>query len=568
MERLRSTLSRIDGRGYKAYKDIAGTYTFPGFTLSIDHVQGDPFAAPSRLRVRVPFALVDIPDSGRATASGRIALRDFLTRSFARAIRQNAKGSRGTGKSGMFAVDVPGQEILDRTSCLLPEDNIEIRFFAGLPARGRTVLGGEARTMFFSELPAIVHAALYPSAADLNALEEFVHANEDQDHLRGQLRQHRLVTFIADGAILPRRSGIDPRPLDAAQAVPFQSPPSLRITLESLHRGPVTGTGIPEGVTLIAGGGFHGKSTLLRAMERGVYNHIPGDGRELVVSRTDAVKIRAEDGRAVTRVNISPFIDTLPAGRSTVDFSTTNASGSTSQATNIMEALELGSRCLLIDEDTSATNFMIRDERMQALVSKPHEPITPFVDKVRQLCTELCCSTVLVMGGSGDYFDVADRILVMEHYLLHDRTGEARQIITRHENRRRHEGSEHFGPVTARTPHPSSFDPSRGRREIKIGARDLHQVTFGNTDIDLGLVEQLAEIAQTRTIAEIILFLSRHYPEKPLAEALQHLYTRLDTEGLDLVCSRKAGDYALPRLFETGAAINRMRSLKIQEDTD
>jgi predicted ABC-class ATPase len=323
--------------------------------------------------------------------------------------------------------------------------------------------------------------------------------------------------------------------------------------------------GIPEGITLIVGGGFHGKSTLLRALERGVYNHIPGDGRELVSTRHDAVKIRSEDGRSIVGVDIRPFINNLPFGTATASFTSANASGSTSQAANIMEALEVGCRLLLIDEDTSATNFMIRDERMQALVEKGKEPITPFLDKVGSLHDDLGVSTVLVMGGSGDYFDAAGRIVMMDSYSPVDVTGRAAEIVSGSGTRRRPEGGTSFGIVTPRVPLPGSFDPSRGRREVKIDAKGLRSILFGRLSIDLSAVEQIVSVSQTRAIGDIIHYYARRYAERafPLREGLERVLEDLGREGMDLLSPFREGDYAMPRIFEIAAAVNRMRSLTV-----
>ena len=195
------------------------------------------------------------------------------------------------------------------------------------------------------------------------------------------------------------------------------------------NNGEITGMGIRKGVTLIVGGGYHGKSTLLNALEYGIYNHIPDDGREFVVTNADAVKIRAEDGRSIQSLNIDPFISNLPFDQDTTEFSTANASGSTSQAANILEALEVGASTLLLDEDTLATNFMIRDIRMKTLIAKEKEPITPFVEHVRSLYEEKGISTVIVMGGSGDYFSLADVVIGMIEYSPHDLTSQAHQIV-------------------------------------------------------------------------------------------------------------------------------------------
>ncbi|MEA3222154.1 MAG: ABC-ATPase domain-containing protein [Thermodesulfobacteriota bacterium] len=569
MERLRQELIRIDHKGYKAYKDIKGIYKFPGFELYIDHVQGDPFAAPSKIRVRVRLKDSGFPTYLFSNRSRQIAFQDFITRAFLKAIKDIAKGGRGTGKSGQISIDGPRQEILERTSCLIKQDSLEVRFFMGLPAHGRSVLARQAIEMFFKEIPEIVSRSLHYKNIDKSAIKNHVEIAEDQDHIRKSLRGKGFVAFIADGATLPRRSGIDDRPMQADIAIKFLSPASLKVEMETPNHGKVIGAGIKEGVTLIAGGGFHGKSTLLRAIERGVYNHILGDGRELVITREDAVKIRAEDGRYVEKADISSFINNLPGAKATTSFSTENASGSTSQAANIMEALEVGSRLLLIDEDTSATNFMIRDERMQALVSKAKEPITPFVDKVKELFGDLRCSTILVMGGSGDYFDVADATFVTDNYLLYDVTDKAKEIVDKFKSNRVHEGGKHFGTIPNRMPLASSFDPSRGKREVKIGAKGLKKILFGTTEIDLSFVEQIVDDSQTRAIGEIIYYYAITYAKKRigLLQGLQEIMNIIGVKGLDYIFPYLPADYAAPRIFEVAAAINRMRSLEVGQAT-
>ena len=436
---LNSTLLKLDNASYKAYKDLKGSYRFENFTLIVDYVQGDPFASPSQLRVVIPQTVANFPAQLYQSKSREIALRDYLARQFAGAAE--LKSHRGTGKSGLIAIAHLGQEVLQRTAVFINTQELEIRFIVGLPARGRRILGRQAAQMLCKDLPDIIAALLYRSLDPL-AIQQHVETIEDADWLRRQLEKNKLVAFIANGAILPRRSGIDPRPL--LNAVPFQSPSSLQVEFNCPNRGTIAGMGIPIGISVIVGGGYHGKSTLLKAIELGVYNHLPGDGREYVVANPLGVKIRAEDGRAIAGVDISPFINHLPQGRSTTKFSTTNASGSTSQAANIIEALEAGIELLLIDEDTSATNFTIRDRRMQALITKDKEPITPFIDKVRQLYTDYGVSTILVMGGSGDYFDVADRVIAMENYLPQEVTAQAKAIALQYVHSKKCRGRDKF----------------------------------------------------------------------------------------------------------------------------
>ena len=563
-EHLRQLLLQLDGRGYKAYKEIKGSYTFANFTLIIDRVQGDPFASPSQLRVQVPQSIADFPPNLYQTYSREIALRDYLTRQFDKEAR-NVSSRRGTGKSGLIAIVQPGQAILERTSAFVSDEIVEVRFVVGLPARGRNILGRQAVEMLCEDIPEIVDKALKYSCLDKKKIQQQVETLEDADWLRQQLPQQGLVAFIPDGAILPRRSGVDERPM-LTDAVPFKSPATLQVEFTCPNRGLVTGMGIPTGVTLIVGGGYHGKSTLLKAIELGVYNHIPEDGRELVVTHPAAMKIRAEDGRSIASVDISPFINQLPQDRSTRQFSTTNASGSTSQAANIMEALEAGAQLLLVDEDTAATNFMIRDRRMQQLIAKDKEPITPFIDKVRQLYTDYGVSTILVMGGSGDYFDVADTIIAMENFQPQDVTEKAKAIAQQHSTERTPEGGEQFGQITPRVPLPESIDPSRGQREVKLKVRDVDEVVFGTEEIDLSAVEQIVEAGQLRAIASAIVYAKGQYinGRRTLPEILNGVMADLESQGLDLLSNLPEGDFVLFRRFELAAALNRLRTLKVR----
>ena len=563
-ENLRSTLLQLDGRGYKAYKDIKGSYNFPDFTLIIDRVQGDPFASPSQVRVQLPQSVAGFPRNLYQNRSREIALRDYLTRQFDQVARE-ISSRRGTGNSGLIAIAPVGQSVLDRTSAFITDKFVEVRFVVGLPAHGRQIAGRQAAAMLCDDISQIVAQTIKYHQLDGAVIKHHVETVEDADWLRQNLGERGLVAFIPDGAILPRRSGVDEHPL-LNDAVAFQSPESLQVEFTCPNRGLITGMGIPVGVTLIVGGGYHGKSTLLRAIELGVYDHIPDDGRELVVTHPAAVKIRAEDGRSIASVDISPFINQLPQGRSTRQFSTTNASGSTSQAANIMEALESGAQLLLVDEDTAATNFMIRDRRMQQLIAKDKEPITPFIDKVRQLYTDYGVSTILVMGGSGDYFDVADTVIAMENFQPQDVTEKAKAIAQQHTTERTPEGGEQFGQITPRIPLAESIDPSRGQRDVKLKVRDVDGVVFGTEEIDLSAVEQIVERGQLRAIASAIVYAKEQYinERRTLPEILNCVMADIELQGLDILSNLPEGDLVLFRRFELAAALNRLRTLKVR----
>ncbi|WP_373535723.1 ABC-ATPase domain-containing protein [Microcoleus sp.] len=610
-ENLQRHLLQLDNRGYKAYKEIQGCYNFDEFTLIIDYVQGDPFASPSKLRVIVSPEIARIPRDFFQSRSREIALRDYLTRQFDKAAYSNSS-KRGTGKSGLIAVTRFGQEVLERTAAFIISSTasdiadlggVELRFVVGLPAGGRSILGQEAAEMLCEDIPRLVSQSL--KYASLNAAEcrRHVETVEDADWLRQQLAEKQLVAFVADGSILPRRSGVDNRPL-LNDAVAFVSPPSLKVEFNCPNRGEISGMGIPAGITLIVGGGYHGKSTLLRAIELGVYNQIPGDGREFVVANPAAVKIRAEDGRSVAGVDISPFINHLPQGRDTVQFYTENASGSTSQAANIIEALEVGRRkkeeeppptppkgggkkketqslvletqlvdiseadlvpVLLVDEDTAATNFMIRDRRMQELIAKDKEPITPFIDKVKQLYTDCGVSTILVMGGSGDYFDVADTVISMDNFQAYNVTEKAKEIAKKYSISRAAEGGGSFGEITQRVPIPASLDPSRGRRDVRVKVRNIDELTFGTEDVDLGAIEQIVDSGQLRAIAVAMVYAKQQYMDgkRTLSEIIDLVMADIDGRGMDILSSFPEGDFAMFRRFELAAAINRLRSLSV-----
>lgn len=562
---LRQLLMQIDGRGYKAYKSIRGVYQFNQFTLFIDAVQGDPFAAPSRIRVRIPQNIAQYPPETFANASRKVGLENYLLLQLAAKIRQES-ARRGSGKSGLIAVDTPGQTMLTRTAMQVTAEFVEAHLSVGLPAQGRRVLGRQAAEMLCDALPRIVSQSLRHTANDPQQLAAYTAAAEDADTLRAQLAANGWVAFIADGAVLPRRSGVDDRPLTGKNVVAWQSPPSLRASVTLPHAGTITGTAVPQGVTLIVGGGFHGKSTLLAAIEQGVYNHHPGDGRELVVTDETAVKIRAEDGRSVAGVDISPFIANLPFGQPTTAFTTENASGSTSQAANIMEAINLGARLLLVDEDTAATNFMIRDHRMQALIAKEKEPITPFIDRVRQLYTEKGISTLLVIGGSGDYFDVADYVLAMDSYNPYDVTEKAHQIAQNMQTGRVAEGSSRIQWHDRRVPIATSVSARKGRRNVHVKTRGKETILFGEAQIDLGALSQLVDAGQTRAIADALAYAQERYMDgkRPITHIIQQVMADIAQNGLSCLSRRPGPDYAQFRPHELGATLNRLRTLKVK----
>ena len=561
---LEKILFSMDGKSYSVYKSLKGEYRFEKYILAIDHVQSDPYAPPSKMRVIMDRKICGIPYELTDTKDKNIAVSDFLTRNFYREIQKIGNDSTGTGGSGRIFIDRCGQEILERTSVLIKRDKVEVRFEMGMPARGRRIMGKAAQKIIFEQLPEIVEKSIIYDNLNKKALNEQIILVLDQEYARKMLKEKGLITFVANGSVLPRESGVSDRPMK--NAVKFKSPEKFEITLKLPSGKEVSGMGIPKGITLIVGGGYHGKSTLLAALERGVYNHIAQDGREFIISESDAVKIPAEDGRNVEKVNISGFINNLPQNKDTRAFSTENASGSTSQAANVAEALEYGTSLLLIDEDTSATNFMIRDGRMQKLVAKEKEPITPFIDRVKELYDNFGVSTILIVGGSGDYFDVANHVIMMDEYVPKDVTEKAKEIAKLDENKREFSSNDKFQGVTQRIPLKKSFSQS-GKLD-KTKAKGKYNILYGKELIDISGLEQLVDDSQTNCIAVMIdYFKNKVLDEKlTLLQAADRIYEKIEKEGLDSISSYTGhpGNLALPRKQEFCGAVNRYRKLKIK----
>jgi len=563
-EDLKQLLLQINRKSYPAYKDTRGSYTFQGYILSIDHVQGDPFASPSKISVKVNGKQAGFPRDLFGTRETRVALQDYLIRQFHKKIERFNFKAKGSGKSGLLSISRCQQEVLERSACTMNPDSgdITVRMEIGFPANGRTINSPELIKILFDFLPICVRESLFYRSLDKKELEIVRNLAEDQTFIRSQLIEKNLCAFVANGAVLPRESGVSPRPMK--NGIPFQSPLSMEVTLELPHHGPLKGMVIPEGITLIVGGGYHGKSTLLEALELGVYNHIAGDGREYVITRSDAVKIRAEDGRSIKHTDISLFINDLPNGKETSSFYSEDASGSTSQAANVIEAMETGSRLFLIDEDTSATNFMIRDELMQRVVNKNQEPITPFIERVQWLSTQKGISTILVAGSSGSYFHTADTIIQMDHYKPVDITEFAKKE------------AEHFPAIHPSAPSKAYPDyhriiqpdsSFREDRRLKMKAMGTDGISVNRETIDLRYLEQLCDPEQVNTLSALLRYTQTHLfnGRSTLQESMKRLETLLDEKGLELLseAGRLSPSLALPRIQEIYACLNRYRSLRL-----
>ena len=551
---LRNLLARIDRKGYPAYKDTKGAYQFPDYVLSIDHVQGDPFAAPSKLSLHIKGAQAGFPEALYATREMRIALQDQLIRGFAAHIEKYSFRAKGSGKSGLISVSHCGQEILSRTACEITGRGITARFFIGFPANGRTINALELEKILFDYLPVCVQKAFFYSSTNKKELRNFMELALDQEYIRQELLRRKLTAFVADGSILPRESGISSRPMK--NAIPFSAPESLRISMELPHKGTLTGMGIPQGITLIVGGGYHGKSTLLNALELGVYNHIPGDGREYVITDCTAVKLRSEDGRFIKDVDISLFINDLPNQKDTHCFSTQDASGSTSQAAGIVESMEAGSHLFLLDEDTSATNFMVRDAFMQQVIQREKEPITPFLERAGELYKKAGISTILVAGSSGAFFHIADTIIQMDNYVPRDITDSTKALCAKYP-------LPAFCAPAFTSPHSHRIMTKAPQDRLKTKVSKTDGFSLGRQEIDLRYTEQLIDPEQTATLSLLLKYAVENMinGKRTLSEIVEDLEKKLKKEGMSFLSGDRqiSCGYALPRLQEIYACFNRYR---------
>ena len=584
---LRTMLRSIDHKSYPAYKSLAGVWKFERYTLVIDHVQGDPFASPSSLHVEIPHALARFPAAYYQKECSRIALQDFLVRQVAKQFEQYNFKAKGSGKSGLLSISRCGQAVLERSACRITENGLIVRFHVGFPAFGRTINAGELDKILFDFLPRCVENSLFFGRLDSKKVESAVYLAEDQEAVRHILKEEKLVAFVANGSVLPRKSGVSDLPL--SDSVPFTSPVSMERTFRLPHRGEISGMAVPEGITLIVGGGYHGKSTLLEAIQMGVYNHIEGDGREFVITDDSALKLRAEDGRSIRNVDISLFINDLPNKKDTTKFSTEDASGSTSQAAGVVEGMEADTRLFLIDEDTSATNFMVRDEFMQQVISRDKEPITPFLERAGELYEKAGISTILVAGSSGAFFYIADHILMMDCYRPVDITERVKGLCDGHMAPRTQVPGfaipefKRVLPTFRQSPRArggrgwdgrNGGDARRGdsrngsgqgdsrHEHMKTKAYGLESFSLDKEEVNVRYLEQLLDSEQVNALAHLLRYGLEQVMDgkKTVRQTVQTIWNAWEKDGWKPFSSSYVPcGLAKPRIQELYACLNRFR---------
>lgn len=554
LDTLKRTLAVLDGRQAHAYAELAGEYDYGDFTLVVDHMPDDPAKQPARLRARVKTETARFPRDVFHTRSREIAARDFLARALASAAAQFTGAPSGKHAARLY-VDRPGQEMLETSAVVTGGGFIEARFTVELPVRRDRIAGNAAADLFINAAPRVVRAGLMFRNLDGEGLADWIETGEDADTARRMLAELGLVAFIADGSVLPGKR-------EGAQRVTFRAPEELAVTLELPNAGKTRGMGIPRGITLVVGGGGSGKSTLLRALESGVYNHIPGNGRELVVTAGDAVSVRTEEGRRIENVDISPFFAPTE-GNDTRRYSVGSASGSASQAANLAEALEIGISLLIMDEDTSAADIISRDARFRALVPAGRDTITPLVDILPALRDKMGISTIAAVS-SGDYLDIADTVVLMDRYMAVSATAEARGIREEFPSMRDLRTVE-FSPPAPRCPLGASLEPRKNPGAGRPRPYGRGFIQYGDEHIDCTMVGQLVSPSQERAISRAIALVHRLMDgSNSLREAVDRVMERVNTVGLDTLSGRLMGDLASFRAHELAAAVNRLKRLKVK----
>ena len=556
MDNLAQILARLDGKGYKAYKELQDKKIYKdNISVRLTHVQGDPFATPSVAEITVKNSF---PQRFFDKRHKRIALEDFLLRHiYKEAAKLSFNG--GTGHSGKISVQRPSQAVLRRSSIRISENNIVVRVFVGLPANGRRINGKNALRLF-KNVFILSERTLFLNNYAREEIEDVIRLSEEQHFIREKLYDMGLVSFVADGSILPRRSGIDERRLEDG-AVPFVSPAALTVEIKLPTGKVIRGMGIKKGITLIAGGGYHGKTTLLEAIHKGIYNHIRGDGREYVITDASAVKIRSEDGRSIASVDISNFLQNIPQVKDTKHFSSNDASGSTSMAAAISEAIEMKSKLLLFDEDTCATNFMIRDARMQRLVK--NEPIIPLIDRLRDLYNEFGISSVLVIGGAGDYLDVCDTVIVMDRYRPFEQTEQAKKIAEELPSNRDFIDVSKMKDVRERVLNVEKFLQGLLKEKVKLRGKSILQI--GKKEINLTFVEEFVESGQFLASGRALIRIKNKGKENTIYTLVKSIEDCILKNGVECLFNGTVYPTLTEvRRFEIASALNRVFGLPVK----
>ncbi|MEA2067995.1 MAG: ABC-ATPase domain-containing protein [Verrucomicrobiota bacterium] len=569
-------LTELDGQPFSEYQQVVGDFDFTRYVIKCAAIDFESEEADTpTFSIRVPQTIAEIPEYLFDSPVRRTAMEDLLLRSLATNIDKIANYDHNGIARRHIGMSTPNQKILPRNALLLTKEYIEVRVQISLPVQPMVIDGerllsidGEmAQQIFFEDLPEVVSNSLLYCNIDAADADAHVNNMEDADRLRQYLSASGQVAFVAEGALVTRISGSDFP--DYERLSPVEVDSALIEEVEVPHSGAVRGIGIPNGLTLVLGESNSGRVDLMDAIAQGIYNHVPGDGREHVVTVADAVNIRSEMGRSIQKVDISAFAKELPDGGDPASYSVQSAGSFTSQAASTVEALEAGARVLLFDEHSSSSTFLSSDTRVSSLLGASSR--NTLAARARQMVDELGIS--LVVAGSSliaEFIPIADKVLKVENFCVSDITEEAKalEIVASTVA----DSSVNLSSMLSRSRWvmPSSIDPSIGREDLVIQTDDQDYLQFGRALIDLDAIRQIADADQARTIGFVLYYAKLRYMDEgyPLREILDLVDRDLSNEGLNALSRDLRGDLARPRRYEVAAALNRLPAFRVSHVTE
>lgn len=569
-------LAELDGQPFSEYEQLVGDFDFSRYVIKCTKINLDASGEENSVfSIRIPQTIAEIPEYLFDSPVRRTAMEDLLLRRLSANIEAIASfDQNGVARRHIHSTS-PNQKILPRNALQLTKEYIEVYIQITLPIQQMLVDGepmisidGEiAQHIFFDDLPEIVSNSLLYCNIDVADADLFVNNMEDADRLRQHLGASGQVSFIAEGSLITRISAEDLP--DYERLVPIEIDDSLIEEVEVPHGGTVRGLGIPNGLTLILGESNSGRVDLTDAITQGIYNHIPGDGREHVVTVADAVSIGSEVGRSIQQVDISAFARELPDGGNPTSYSTPSAGSFTSQAASTVEFLEAGARVLIFDEHTSSSTFLSADTRVSPLLGDSTR--NTLAARARRMVDELGIS-MIVAGSSlvAEFIPIADKILKVDDFRVTDITEEAKaleivpsSVVNDNVN---------LGSMLSRSRWimPSSIDPSIGREDLVIHAEDADFLQFGRSIVELDGIKQIADADQARAIGFVLYYAKLRYMDEgyPIREILDLVDRDLSNEGLNSLARDLRGDLARPRRYEVAAALNRFPGFRVSHVTE
>ena len=563
-------LSEIDGKPFAEYERLLGDFDFARYVIKCMKIDAAHDAENPVFNIRIPQSIAELPGHLYDSPVRRTALEDYLTRNFCAVAGRIARFNESGWARRNIIIAEPGQKILPRTSVVVTKEYIDVRVRIALPYKvyvsGERLVDAEmARRVFFEDMPETVSSSIFCCNLNLAEVEDFVNGMEDADRIRQTLSTLGLVSFVGEGSLLAREQDTDLPDYD--QIAPFEVSEAAQTSIDVPNAGKVIGLGIPAGLTVVLGDAANGRKDFMSAIAAGVFNHIPGDGRETVITVSDAVQVATERGRSVQEVNITPFLSESESGNP-ASYSTRAADSFISQAAATIEALEVGARVLIVDENTSSSAFLTTDARVAGLLGAT--PRASLAQRARQMVDELGIS--IVIGGENlvaEYIPVADTVLKVEDFQVTNITEEAKALNLAVPPEA---PAVNLSPMLGRSRWimPSSIDAAVGSKDVVIEAIDLNAIRFGRSIIELDSVSQIADESQTLTLGLLLYYAKLRYMQEgyPLREMLDMIDRDLSSEGLGTISRELRGDLARPRRYELAAALNRLPTFRVSHATE